>query len=215
MNSSLTYKRLVKFLCFVCVLILVSSTLCACSKEGVYRIDSFTWISGESIGTKIAYTYTEDSKPDTVTVEYPFSYEESYTDKYEYNKRGNLTTVTRAFNTGAVHTYTADKITNYKYILYDKDKKEYLTIVFDHSGFIVSYRYINGYVTEYGFSYDENGKPVSMKQLNVNPSGSNKTVDYTARFIDENTYRLYASTYEKDEKDEYYEVKFQKIEVKG
>ncbi|MBE6739787.1 MAG: hypothetical protein E7565_05660 [Ruminococcaceae bacterium] len=215
MNSSLTYKRLTKILCLLAVLVLTVGTLCACSKEGVYRIDSFTWISGESIGTKIAYTYTEDSKPDTVTVEHPFSYEESYTDKYEYNKRGNLTTVTRVFNTGAVHTYTADKITNYKYILYDKDKKEYLTIVFDHSGFIVSERYANGYVTEYGFSYDENGKPLSMKQLSVTPSGSNKTIDYIARFTDANTYRLYPSGEEKTEKDEYYEVKFQMIEVKG
>ncbi len=215
MNSSLTYKRLVKFLCFVCVLILVSSTLCACSKEGVYRIDSFNWINEENIGVKTTYTYTSDSKPETVSVEYPFSSEESYIDSFTYNKRGTLTTVTRTFNSGSVHTYTADKITNYKYILYDKNEKEYLTIIFDHSGFIVSYRYTNGYVTEYGFSYDESGKPVSMKQLNVNPSGSNRTVDYIARFIDENTYRLYASTEEKDEKDEYYEVKFQKIEVKG
>ena len=208
------YKNLFKILCLLLILVLSLGTLCGCSKEGVYRIDSFTWISEEKEGVKTTYTYTEDSKPATITVEYPFSYEESYTDSFTYNKRGNLTEVTRAFNSGGVHTYTADKITNYKYILYDKDKKEYLTIIFDHSGFIVSYRYTNGYVTEYAFTYEENGKPVSMKQLDVTPSGSNRTTDYNARFTDENTYRLYPSG-EKTEKDEYYEVKFQKIEVKG
>ena len=50
-----------------------------------------------------------------------------------------------------------------------------------------------------------------MKQLNITPSGSNKTVDYTITFIDSNTYHLYTF----DNEDEYYEVKFQKIEVKG
>lgn len=215
MNSSLTYKRLTKILCLAIVLILTLGTLCACSKEGVYRIDSITWISDGTIGAKTTYTYTKDSKPDTVIVEYPFAYEESYTYNFEYNRRGNLTTVTRSFNNGAVFTYTADKITNYKYILYDKDKKEFLTLIFDHSGFIVSERYTNGYVTEYGFSYDENGKPLSMKQLSVTPSGSNRTVDYIARFTDASTYRLYPSGEGKTEKDEYYEVKFQMIEVKG
>lgn len=215
MNSSLMYKKIVKILCLCLVLLMSLGTLCACSEEGVYRIDSFTRISGENVGVKTTYTYTNDSKPKTISVEYPFSREKNYTDKFDYNNRGNLTTVTRTFTSGNAQTYSADKVTNYKYILYDQSKQEYVTLVFDHSGFIVSYRYANGYVTEYGFSYDENGKPISMKQLDATPSGSNRIIDYTARFIDANTYHLYQSTSENNEKNEYYEVKFQKIEVKG
>ncbi len=215
MNSSLMYKKSAKFLCLCLVLLLYLGTLCSCSKERVYRINSFTWLNGENVGVITTYTYTKNSKPETITVEYPFSTEENYTDKFEYNKRGNLTTVTRTFISGDTLTYSADKITDYKYILYDQSEKEYVTIVLDHSGFIVSYRYPNGYVTEYGFSYDENGKPISMKQLDITPSGSNRTIDYNARFIDANTYHLYQSTSENNGKNEYYEVKFQKINVKG
>ena len=61
---------------------------------------------------------------------------------------------------------------------------------------------------------DENGKPTSFKQLDVHPSGSQRIIDYTVEFKDDNTFRMYA-TGEYENRDEYYEVKYQKIIVKG
>ncbi len=214
MNSSSMYKNTVKILCLIVVLTLSLGTLCACSSKGVYRIDKISWVSNENINIETTYTYNEYDKPETITVNYPYNYGESYIDSFTYNKRGILKTLTRSYDSGAVQNFTADKITNHKYILYDNDKKEFLTIIFDYSGFIVSYRYANGYITEYGFSYEADGKPISMKQLDVTPSGSNQTLDFVARFTDASTYRLYR-TGENSNENEYYEVKFQKIEVKG
>lgn len=190
--------------------------LCSCSSssKGVYRVDSISWISEEKTASITTYTYTEDNKPASVYVNYPSSYAENYEDVYSYDKKGNMVSCTRTYDDMHTEDYTAKKITDNKYILYDADQKEYLTIIFDDSGFIVSYRYTSGYVTEYAFTCDENGKPTAFKQLNVSPSGSQRIIDFTVEFKDGETYRMYA-TGEYENKNEYYEVKYQKISVKG
>lgn len=173
-----------------------------------------SWISGDSATAITDFTYTEDNKPASVSFVYPLAYSHNYKDVYSYNKNGNMISCTRTFNDMTKQEYTAKKITDNKYILYDQNQKEYLTVIFDNSGFIVSYRYASGYVTEYSFTYDENGKPVSFKHLDIRPSGSRQIIDYTIRFKDDNTFCMY-NTEDTENTDEYYEVKYQKINVKG
>ena len=173
-----------------------------------------SWISGESASFITNYTYTEDNKPATINTIYNTGYAEDCEEIYSYDKKGHIVSLTRTYDNTRKEEYTAKKITNNKYIFYDKDEKEYLAIIFDASGFIVSYRYTSGYVTEFAFTNDENGKPISFKRLDIHPSGSQRIIDYTVEFKDDTTFRMYA-TGEYENSDEYYEVKYQKIIVKG
>ncbi len=214
MNSSLMFKKSARILFALLILLAICLCLCSCSVKSVYRIDSMSWVSGENATVITEYTYTEDNKPDTFRVTYPLGYSEDYEEIYTYNKKGNMVSCTRTYYDLRREEYTAKKITDNKYILYDKDEKEHATIIFDDSGFIVSYRYTSGYVTENAFTNDENGKPIAFKQLEIHPSGSHRLIDYTVEFKDGETFRMYA-TGEFENSDEYYEVKYQKINVKG
>ena len=171
------------------------------------------YIVDENSVMTTTYTYTEDNKPATVSVFYNSGYTENYVDTYSYNKRGNMTSLVRTYDTRR-EEYTAKKITDNKYILYDKDQKEHVTIIFDDSGFIVSYRYVSGYVNEYAFTCDESGKPVSYKFLDIRPSGSQRLIEYSIDFKSDDTFHMHATGEFKTE-NEYYEVKYQKITVKG
>ena len=173
-----------------------------------------SWYHGDSNTINYTYTYTSDNKPSTIKTDYPLAPYESYEDTFTYDRKGNLESVTRLYNDMRMLIYTAEKITKYKYILYDKDNKEYSTIIFDESGFIVSTRYVTGYITEYAFETEENGKPVSFKQLDVRPSGSKRLIDYKIDYKSGDTFLMYPQGDEFSD-NEYYKVKFQKITVKG
>lgn len=214
LNSSLMFKNSLRVFTALLTLITACLSLCSCSSKAVYRIDSISWVSGESASVITNYTYTKDNKPATINTIYYTGYREDCEEIYSYDKKGNMVSCTRIYNSTLKEEYTAKKITKNKYILYDTDEKEYLTIIFDDIGFIVSNRYTSGYVTEYAFTNDESGKPTSFKQLDIHPSGSQRIIDYTVEFQDDNTFRMYA-TGEYENRDEYYEVKYQKIIVKG
>lgn len=205
-----TFSAILTVLCLIATVF----CLCSCGSKGVYRITSMSWITGENTVVTTTYTYTEDNKPASVKVCYHLGYAENYEDVYSYDENGNMVSYTRTYDSMKTEEYSARKITNNKYILYDKDGKEYLTVIFDNSGFIVSYRYASGYVNEYAFTCDKNGRPVSFKTLDVRPSGSQRIIDYTVDFKSDDIFRMYA-TGEFENRDEYYEVKYQKITVKG
>lgn len=208
------FKKSLRVLTALLILLTACLSLCSCSSKAVYRIDSMSLVSGESALFITNYTYTEDNKPATINTIYNTAYGEDCVEVYSYDKNGNIVSLTRTYDSTRKEEYTAKKITKNKYILYDKDEKEYLTIIFDYSGFIVSYRYTSGYITEYAFTNDENGKPTSFKRLDIHPSSSQRIIDYTIEFKDDTTFRMYAIG-EYENSDEYYEVKYQKIIVKG
>lgn len=214
MNSYLTFNKLTRFLCLLLCLLTLTLCLCSCGEKAVYRINSMSLYKDEINVANYTYTYTEDNKPSTVTVDFPLSSTENYEDSFTYDKNGNMETVTRLYEDMRMFVYTTKKITKHKYILYDKDNKEYSTIVFDESGFIVSYRYVSGLVTEYAFETEKNGKPVSFKQLDIRPSGSKRLVEFNIDYKSGDTFLMLPNSKDSTE-NAYYEVKFQKITVKG
>lgn len=214
MNSSLTFKKALRILCLTVCFVFLILCLCSCGTKAIYRPDSMEWVSEGNVVTSTVFTYTEDNKPASVKVTHPLGYGEDYEDVYTYDERGNMTECSRITESMHRVTYTAKKITKYKYILYDNQGKEYSTVIFDQSGFIVSYRLTSGYVTEYAFECDENGKPFAFKQLDVRPSGSQRLIDYSVEFKSGDTFRMHAKG-EFASENEYYQVKFQKITVKG
>lgn len=211
MNSSLTYNFR-KISALICAVILCLS-LCSCKSKqvGVYRIDSLKWINNEEVVYTMDYTYTSDNKPSVVSVNYGISSDESYTYYFNYDK-GSMESAKRVFMNGVIINLTPKKITSNKYILYDESEKEYLTIVFDNSGFIVSYRYTSGYVTEYAFTNDEFGAPVTFKQLEIRPSGSNRLTEFSIEYSSDNKFVM-RNIAENPESNGYYEADYTKIIV--
>lgn len=214
MNSCLMFKKAFRSFLLILSVICVCISFCSCKSESVYRIDSMNWISNEGASIITEYTYTSDNKPESISVTYPSGFMENYQDVFTYNKKGDMVSCERTYLGTHNEVYTAKKITDNKYILYDASSAEFLTLIFDDSGFIVSYRYAIGHTTEYSFTYDKSGKPLAFKQLDIHPSGSRRIVDYTVEFTEKDTFRMYA-TGEYENPDEYYEVKYQKISLKG
>lgn len=202
MNSFSMYKKALSVL-FVVILVVVC--LAGCNKKAVYRTDTMKYVINNNATIIYNYTYTTDNKPAITTVTYTGEIGESYIDVYGYDEDGDIITYSKRFETSVERNYKAEKITDNKYIFREDDGTEYLTIIFDKTGFIVSSRYANGYVTEYAYTYDENGKPLTFKQLDISPSGNSRITDYTVEFIDEDTYRM-KSVGENAIENAYYEV---------
>ena len=202
MNSFSMYKKFVSIL--ICVL-LSAVFFTGCSHKAVYRTQSMKYVIDGKTAFSYSYTYTSDNKPAIIIYTSENEYNESYIDVFGYNENGEMVSYSRKFDSTIEENYTAEKITDNKYIFRDSEGKEYLTIIFDRTGFIVSRRYTSGYVTEYAFTYDKNGKPVSFKKLEILPSGSNRITEYTTEFIDSDTYRM-KSIGENAIENAYYEV---------
>lgn len=168
----------------------VAVFLCSCGNKNNYQIQKLTFYSDESIVASYSYTYTAENKPAIITAYFNSDFEENYTDIYGYNDKGEITSYTKKYENGAKESYTAEKITDNKYIIKDEDGNEHTTIIFDETGFIVSNRQAIGYVTEYAYTYDKSGKPKTLKQLDVTPSGSNRVIDFEISFSNKNTCRM-------------------------
>ncbi|MEE0946727.1 MAG: hypothetical protein U0M42_07895 [Acutalibacteraceae bacterium] len=161
-----------------------------CGSKAVYRIDSLKYVVDGNASVTYDYTYTPDHQPAITNVRFISGLGESYTDVYGYNEKGQMITFTKRYESSIERSYKAESITNNKYIFREDDGSEFSTIIFDKTGFIVSQRYANGYVTEYAFTYDEKGKPLTFKQLDIRPSGSSLITDYKVEFVDKETFRM-------------------------
>ena len=203
LNSFSMFK---KFLALILATLLCLSFAGCKDKDSVFRINQFKYIYEDEVVLSYHYTYTDDNKPLTYSVDHKNTEEANYTDTFHYNDDGDMVSMTRKYS-GAKETaeYSAEKITNYKYILKDSSGNEFLTIVFDENGFIVSFRDAIGYVTEYAFTYDENGNPITFKRLEVLPSGSNQLVEYSVEKVNNHTLRLHATGEYANDK-AYYEI---------
>ncbi len=202
LNSFSMFKR---FIAIAFVFILAITCFSGCGEKAVYRIDSLSYVVDGNTTVTYDYTYTYDHKPAITNVLYNYGFGESYTDVYGYDQNGNIVTLTKKYENSVEKSYKAESITSNKYIFREEDGSEFLTIIFDETGFIVSSRYANGYVTEYAFTYDENGKPLTFKQLDIRPSGSNRITDYNVEFIDKDTFRMKAIG-ENAQENAYYEA---------
>ncbi len=208
MNSSLMYKF--RRIAAIIAAVLLCLTLCSCSEEvALYRIDSLKWFSNDSVTYSVDYTYTGDNRPSVVSVNYSFSSEESYTDSFTYDEEG-MVSAERVYFSGKRMQLTPKKITSQKYILYDEQGKEFVTITFDNTGFIVSYRYANGLISEYAFTYDEYGVPIGFKQLDVRPSGSNRLIEYSIEYKGENKF-IIKNKDKNAQENGYYEAVYTKL----
>lgn len=207
LNSFSTFKKFVLSVS----LILLTLCLCSCSKVSLYQIKTLTVFSGENISATYSYTYTSDFKPAIITAKFEDDINEDYTDVFGYNAKGDITSYSRKYSGSIEQTYTAEKITENKYIFKDKSNDEYLTVIFDETGYIVSTRYANGYVNEHAFSYDKNGVPSSLKQLDVTPSGSNRILDFKIDFTNKTTCQM-TPIGENSDVNVYYEATYNIIE---
>ncbi len=189
MNSFSMFKR---FISIAFVFVLAITCFSGCSQKAVYRIDSLSYVVDGKPTVTFDYTYTYDHKPAITNVTFFDEINEGYTDVYGYDENGNMVSFTKRFDNSIEKSYKAESITSNKYIFREDDGSEFLTVIFDENGFIVSSRYANGYATEYAFTYDENGKPLTFKQLDIRPSGSNRITDYTVEFTDKDTFRMKA-----------------------
>jgi len=192
LNSFSMFKKLLS--------ITLAALLCLCfsgckgKENGVFRINQFKYIYEDEVVLSYHYTYTDDNKPLTYSVDRKNTEEANYTDTFHYNDNGDMESMTRKYSgTEETAEYSAQKITDYKYILKDSSGNEFLTIVFDKQGFIVSFRDAIGYVLEYAFTYDEKGNPVTFKRLEVLPSGSSRLIEYSIEKINNHTLRLHAT----------------------
>ncbi|MBE6729035.1 MAG: hypothetical protein E7568_02230 [Ruminococcaceae bacterium] len=174
------FKRLFAFL----ITITLFFCLSGCGKKVAYQTTTLEYKNGDTVYASYSYTYTVDNKPAIITASFENSMVEDYIDVYSYNETGDIVSYSRKYENSIEEVYSAEKITNNKYLFKDDKGAEYLTIIFDNTGFIVSSRYANGYVTEYAYSYDKNGKPLTFKQLNITPSGSSRIIDYEINFTD-------------------------------
>lgn len=200
------------FSMFKKILVLILATLLCLSfagckdKDSVFRINQFKYIYEDEVVLSYHYTYTDDNKPLTYSVNHKNTEEDNYTDTFHYNDDGDMVSMTRKYSATKVkEEYSAEKITNYKYILKDSSGNEFLTIVFDKQGFIVSFRDAIGYVLEYAFTYDEKGNPVTFKRLEVLPSGSSRLIEYSIEKVNNHTLRLHATGEYANDK-AYYEI---------
>lgn len=207
MNSFSMFKKISALLLSVLMVL----SLCSCSKGAVYQTQRLKIVSGDTTSITYNYTYTADNKPAIITANFVGALDEDYTDVFGYNDKGEIVSYSRKYVTSIEENYTAEKITDNKYIFKDKNGNEYLTIIFDETGFIVSRRYTDGYVTEYAYSYDKNGKPTAFKQLDITPSGSNRVLDFEISFTDKNSCRM-TPVGENAIEDVYYEATFNIIE---
>lgn len=190
LNSFSMFKR---FLALILVALLCLS-FAGCKEDNVFKINQFKYIYEDEVVLSYHYTYTDDNKPLTYSVDHKNTEEANYTDTFHYNDNGDMVSMTRKYS-GAEETaeYSAQKITDYKYILKDSSGNEFLTIVFDKQGFIVSFRDAIGYVLEYAFTYDEKGNPATFKRLEVLPSGSSRLIEYSIEKVNNHTLRLHAT----------------------
>lgn len=195
----------------VLLVVLMLFTLCSCGKKALYQTQSLTYVVGDTASVTYTYTYTNDNKPAIITADFHDAQEEDYIDVFGYNEKGDIVSFSRKYESNIEGNYTAEKITDNKYIFKDQNNNEHLTIIFDETGFIVSNRYTSGYVTEYAYAYDNFGKPTAFKQLNITPSGSNRIFDYEISFTSENTCRM-TPVGENAIEDAYYEATFNIIE---
>lgn len=207
MNSFSMFKKISVLM----ILVLMVFTLCSCGKSVTYQTKTLKIISGDSVSATYTYTYTADNKPSMISASFEGGIEEDYTDVFGYNDKGDMVSYSRKYVATIEENYTAEKITDNKYIFKDKNGKEYLTVIFDKTGFIVSRRYANGYVTEYAYTYVKNGKPTAFKQLDITPSGSNRILDFEIIFTDNNTCRM-TPVGENAIENVYYEATFNIIE---
>lgn len=202
LNSFSMFKRLISIAFAVIIAVTCFS---GCGEKAVYRIDTLRYVVDGKTTVQYDYTYTHDHKPAITNVTFFDGVNEGYTDVYGYDEDGKMVTFTKRYENSIERSYNAESITSNKYIFREDDGTEFLTVIFDENGFVVSQRYTNGYVTEYAFTYDENGKPLTFKQLDIRPSGSNRITDYLVEFTDKDTFRM-KSIGENAQENAYYEA---------
>lgn len=166
-----------KIFSFFAVLMLILS-LCGCGKKPYILLpESETFYIDGEIKNEILYTYNGKFITERNTVDRQND-AASFTDYFSV-KDYEYTALTRVTYDSADY-YTAEKITDNKYLFKDKNGDLFLTMLFDNEGRIISEAYTNGAKEEKLYTFDKKGAAVSLKTNSVRQSGSSKITEFTA-----------------------------------